>query len=436
MNINKSLVNFYTLLELRRLLSAYPFNREKIEQVQLRKLRKILICAYNDFDFYRDRMDSCGLDPYKISEPGEIQKIPVLTEAEYRDFADYEYEKNPSKYKSWFFDSTSGTTGIPFRIVRTWPERAYMTAKFLRTLFLNGLSWNDHTFRIIAPTRIPERKDTLLQHLGLFRRSLMNFYSTPAEMALAYQEYQPDFFYANKHQILMTAQYLLEFGLPFKKPKIYSAGAEIIEENCRHLFYRAFGRDNFFETYGSNEIGNLGFQIKGTEGLHFCHDTSILELQDADGSITKDEGNCLITDLGISSFPLIRFQLGDYLKTFEDERGIRKIRNIWGRLHDWLAWDDGSRTGFSEFFKIMGRFSSEICQFQIVQENFHFVRIRAVPAPGKTSAPLLEQKISQKIIAAFQTGIRSGIEYQVDFVPLIPAGKNGKVKMVLSKIEK
>ena len=435
MNINKSLINFHIALELRRLMSAFPFDRKGIEEIQLKKLCKVLIRAYNEYDFYRDRMDSCGLDPYRIRETKEIQILPVLTEAEYRNFANYEYEKNPNKYKSWFFDHTSGTTGIQFRIVRTWPERAYMVAKFLRTLFLNGLRWNDSIFRVVAPTRIPEKKDSLLQYLGLFRRSFMSFHSSAEEMALAYQDYRPDVFYANKQQLLMTAQYLLEHDLPFKKPKIYSAGAEIIEENCRHLFYRTFGRDNFFETYGCNEIGNLGFQIKATEGLHFCHDTSILELQAADGSIRKDEGNCLITDLGISSFPLIRFQLGDYLETFEDERGIRKIRKIWGRLHDWMPWDDGSRTRSSDFFKVMEKFSSDICQFQIIQESLRSIRILAVPAPGKITAESRKISLKQEVIRAFDNRVRKGIDYEVEFVRSIPAGINGKVKMIVSKVK-
>jgi phenylacetate-coenzyme A ligase PaaK-like adenylate-forming protein len=436
MNLNKTLLNFHTFFELRRLSSAYPFDKKKIEQLQLKKLRKILIHAHNNFEFYRDRMDCCGLDPHSLHEISEIQKIPPLTEAEYRSYADYEYEQNPDRYRSYFFDQTSGTTGIPFRIVRTWPERAYMIAKYMRSLVLNGLRWDDHSLRILSPRRIKTKKDSLLQHLGIYRRTLLSMNSTAAEMAEVYLDCQPDFFYANKHQLLMTAHFLLEHDLPFKTPRIYSAGADIIEENCLRLFHSAFGSGNFFETYGSNEIGTLAFQIKGTEGLHFCHDTDILELQSREGSVRQDEGNCLITDLGIYSFPLIRFQLGDYLETYEDERGIRKIRKIWGRLHDWIPWDDGSRSEFSIFFKVMEKFSLDICQFQIIQETYDHIRILAVPgAGGKNIEESRKALLKTKIIASLKKHVRASIDYQVDFVPLIPAGKNGKVKMIISKVK-
>ena len=435
MNISKSIVNFHVALELRRLLSAFPFKIEKIEEIQLKKLRRLLGKAYNDHDFYRERMDSCGLDPYKLKHTEELQKMPILTEAEYRSFSDFEYEKNPSKYESCFCDHTSGTVGIQFIIVRSWPERAYMIAKFLRALFLNGLRWNDSIFRIVVPTRIPEKKDSLLQHLGFFRRNFMSFYSSAEEMALAFQDFQPDFFYANKQQLLLTARYLVENGLSYKRPRIYSANADIIEDNCRHLLYQAFGRENMFETYGCNEIGNLGFQLKATEGIHFCHDTEILELQSADGTISQDEGNCLITDLGISSFPLIRFQLGDYLETYQDKRGIRKIRKIWGRLHDWLTWEDGTRTHFSEFFKVMGMFSSEICQFQVIQKSPGAIDILAISVPGRNTSLQQKESLTLQVVSAFKANVREKTDYRMEFVESIPAGKNGKVKMVVSEIE-
>ncbi len=435
MNISRSLVNVHVLFHLRRLLSGYPFEIDIIRSLQLTRLRRILIHAYEHFDFYRERMDGSGLDPYRITSVSEIRKLPVLTEADYREFADSEYDKDPSRYASYFFDSTSGTTGIKFRIVRTWPERGYMIAKFLRPLFLNGLRWNDRIFRIIAPTRIPRKQDSILQYLGIFQRSLMDFYASPGEMALRYQEMQPDFFYANKQQVLLTALYLLENNLPFRKPRIYSSAADVIDENCRQLFYRAFGDNNFFETYGSNELGNLGFQIKGQQGMHFCHDTNILELQAADGTNSEDEGNCLITDLGIFSFPMIRFQLGDYLETFEDEKGVRKIRKVWGRLHDFLTWEDGSITSFAKIYRAMGNFSSEICQFQFIREKSDLVRVKAVPAPGTMVSSQRKEEVGRSLAMILKNEIRENIEYHVEFVPLIEAGKNGKVKMVINNLD-
>ncbi len=426
----------HILRHLGRLLREFPFEKERIKKLQLKKLKRLLIHSYKNFEFYRERFDGCGLDPRHIKNVEELQKLPVLTEAEYRTFADSEYGKHPDRYKDCFFDTTSGTTGVPFQIVRTWNERAYMVAKYLRPLILNGLRWHDLSYRIIAPTRIPEMGDSRLQHLGLFRRKLVPFTATVEEMVRAYQEVNPDFFYANKQQLLMTAYYLLDHDIQIRKPRICSAAADIIEENCRQLIYRAFGKDGFFETYGSNELGTLGFQITAANDYHYCHDTGLLELLDEDGYPSREAGNCLITDFEIKSFPLIRFQLGDYLELSEEAGGVRKIKKIWGRLHDSLSWEDGSKTRLADFIKIMERYALEICQFQIIQENYRLIKILAVRAPGIVAPQKSENAISQEMIAAFKTEVRPGIEFRVEFVPLIPAAKNGKVKMAVSNLNK
>ena len=50
-----------------------------------------------------------------------------------------------------YMDTTSGTTGIPLEFYRTWPERGYMIAKYLRALFLNGLKFCPNiTFALIG----------------------------------------------------------------------------------------------------------------------------------------------------------------------------------------------------------------------------------------------------------------------------------------------
>ena len=433
MNLSRSLLNLQILLKLGRMLSEYPFEAETVRRLQTVRLRRLLIHAYRNFDFYRERMEDAGLNPFRFRELSELQKLPVLTEAEYRAFADQEYEKNRDQCSGYFFDSTSGTTGIKFRIVRSWQERAYMIAKYLRPLILNGLKWNDLTFRIIAPTRINKKKDSLLQHLGFFRRRLLPFDVSAEEMAEEFRSLQPDFFYANKQQLLMTAYCLLDRNLEFRRPRIYSAVADIIDENCRQLFSRAFGSDNFFETYGCNELGNLAFQLRGEEGMHFCHDTDILEIQSASGITHVDGGNCLITDLGIYSFPAIRFQLGDHLETRKDEGGVVKIKKIWGRLHDLIEWKDGSSTRFSEFFRVMERFSEQICQFQFIQDDWHSFRVLCVLSPGHEDNPLPRSRLAGKLVSDLRKTIRGEADFQVQFVPLIAAGKNGKVKMVIKK---
>ena len=417
-------------------MHGYPFHKDKIKILQLRKLKKLLIHSYENIEFYRDRMDSSGFEPYAIRDISELAQLPVLTKEEYRSFIDGLLMSNPGKYKSWYFDQTSGSSGIPLKIVRTWPERGYMIAKWLRELYLNGFSCTDHSFRAVTPYRLKAEKDIFLQNFGLFRRTLLPFTAPDKKIVEAYQETQPDFYYSSQNGAVCFCKYALEHDIKIKQPKMYSVGGEVIDQNCRELFSRVLGEDNFFETYAAEETGVLAFQIRGTKGLHFSHDTTILELVAPDGSIAENnEGSCLITDLGIYSFPMIRYQLGDYLKTSTDESGIKKIDKITGRLNDWLVWKDGTRSGMGDFYEIMARFTSSIAQFRIIQESYEQLKILIVLSPLRDSKHETQISIKQSLIESLKKELRPEIEYEVEFVDRMPPDETGKIRIIISKVE-
>ena len=431
---HKSLVNLRAWLFLRQLLYSCTLDPAATKKLQLRKLRMLLIYAFEKHEFYRQRMADSRLDPYRLADIEDLRKLPPLTKEEYRSFTYDLLNKNPGKYQSWYFDQTSGSTGTPMKIVRTWTERSYMLAKWLRVIYLNGYRCTDRTFRIISPHRLSMKKDTLLQHLGLFRFNLISYYATPREMAEALHDIQPDFFYANCAQAVQIAQYILEKGIKIKKLKLYSVGAEVITENTRALFSSAFGSENFFENYGCEEMGNLAFQIKGRNGLNFCHDTNILELQAHDGSISDDWGECLITDLNIREFPLVRYCLGDKIKVDKDENGLERIVSIQGRTEDWVFWEDGSRTSNVYFYEIMGRFSTNISQFRIIQESYDLIRVLIIPAPFWFPGKSGKDDLQRKIVESLKAEMNPDIEYRVEYVSSIPPEKNGKMGIITSKV--
>ena len=434
MNARKKLVNIYAFLNLGKLLLSFPRDPDKTRQMQLKKLRCLLSRAWDDHEFYRDRMANAGFDPRRISRLEELEKLPPLTKEEYRAFTNDQLSLHPDKYLSWYFDQTSGSTGTPLRIVRSWPERGYMMAKWLRAIHMNGYSPRHRTLRIIAPHRMTGEKDTFLQHLGLFRFHMVSYFASGREMAEAFQKIRPDFFYANRTQAAETAQYILDSGMSIRKPLIYSVGAEIIDPNSRHLFNQVFGKDNFFENYGCEETGILAFQLKGEEGLYFCHDTNILELINPDGSPAEEKGEVLITDLGINSFPLVRYRLGDTVETFDRDAGLPGIKVVRGRTEDWLYWKDGTKTSNVFFYEILGQFSSQISRFRVVQENIGLVRIFIVVLPCVRGQNARE-RLRKEIVSCMKKEMRPEIEYRVEYVQTIPPDPSGKLGIISTKIK-
>lgn len=435
MRYDKEMVNLYTLVHFIRLMGRFPFREDSLQNFQLKKLKRLLIHAYENFSFYRERMDDCRLNPYKIGEIGELELLPPLTKEEYRGFTARQLELNPEKYRNFYVDRTSGSTGIPLDIIRTWPERGYMIAKWLRELYLNGFRSSYHSFRTTTPSRLRKGREIFLQRYGLFRRTLIPFSLPEAELIKEYNLANPDFFYASQAEAVLMAQYALEHGMEVKKPKIYSVGGAMIDRNARVVLDRVFGKENFFETYACEEAGVLAFQIKNTNGLHFCHDTNILELVDDDGNPSGEEGHCLITDLHIYSFPLIRYQLGDVLKTFRDEEGTRRIESILGRLDDWIIWRDGSICRMGYFYEIMGGYAETISRFRIIQEDFEHLRILVALLPSRDKEGLDPETIRGEIVNKLKQNVREDVIYDVEFVDRIPPDTTGKIRMVVSKVK-
>lgn len=427
MAIEKSLLNLHVYFILKRLLKNFPYERDRIQLIQFKKLKALLQFSYANHHFYRTRMDKAGMPPEKFRSLDDIQKLPMLSKEQYGHWIAESFGESPKRYQRWYRDGTSGSTGKPLTIYRPWREQAYIIAKWLRELIINGYQPLRHkTFCLISPHRVSNR-DSILQSLGLFRRDMLSYLSTPQQMVDAYNYARPDFFYANKSQFVQMATYAKEHGVRLHKPLLYACGAETMDDVSRRLIYSTFGEDGFFETYGCVELGILGFQERKDKSfLHFCHDTNILELCD-NGDCGPEAGHCVITDLHQRAFPLIRYKLGDFVYT--DERdGLKILRKIRGREDDWIFFEDGTRMPFHVFYEIMEK-RCEVLQFKVIQETYDFVRMLCVVNNASN-----RDAIRDTIIADLKRKVRADIHYRIEFVDVIPPDNNGKLRMLISNV--
>ena len=424
--ILKYLLNINIFIKLRKLLSNFPFDEDKVNKLQLIKLRRLLIYSYENFDFYKEIMDKENINPHELKSIKEIERFPIITKHQYREFTDSIVNKNPNLYSKYYIDATCGSTGIPLKIYRTWNERAYMLAKYLRTLFLNGYKITDVTFSIPSPHRISQR-DFLFQKLGLMQRYCIAYTDSVENMVDGYQKVTPDLFYGNKAQLVQMSLYIREKNIAIKQPKLYICAGEILDENSKVLIQSIFGRDNMVEVYGSVEFNNLAFQLKGNDFFYFNHDTNILELED-NGVINDEKGNCLITDLHIYSFPLIRYRLGDRLET-ENKNGLRVIKKVQGRLDDWVKFRDGTKLPYFRFYEVMTQ-HLEVKQFRFIQENLGLMKVLVVLEDG-----IDKVEFENILLKDLRKDVSDKILYEIEYMNVIPPDPTGKIRMIISKIE-
>ena len=109
----KHLLNFNIFYKLKTLLNNYTFPAQKIESLQLKKLKKLLNHSYYQFEFYKSLFNRAGVNLNSIKSVGDIQKLPVIDKEMYREYSYSLVKKNPDLYKKYFQDGTSGSTGKP-----------------------------------------------------------------------------------------------------------------------------------------------------------------------------------------------------------------------------------------------------------------------------------------------------------------------------------
>jgi phenylacetate-CoA ligase len=243
-----------------------------------------------------------------------------------------------------------------------------------------------------------------------------------------YLKAKPSLVYGNKTYLVQLALYCNQNEIKLPKPYLCVSFAEEMDGPSRSVLEKCFGADCLMEIYGALEVSIIAWQIKGEDYFNICNTTDILEVLDENGQDTNFGGS-LLTDLFIRSFPMIRYNLGDMLDT-EIVNGLPVINKIRGRQDDKIIFADGKSVHWPMFAVILERRSHELKQFRVIQEDYNLVRIVvAKEAEADKSA------VENAIITDLRNEVRNeGMEYIVDFVDRIPPDPNGKIRLLISKV--
>jgi phenylacetate-CoA ligase len=226
---------------------------------------------------------------------------------------------------------------------------------------------------------------------------------------------------------MQMALYCEQNKIELIQPHLCISVGETMDERSRAIIGNCFGKENLVEGYGAIEFGIIAWQQKGQDHFHICHTTNYFEVLDENGQDT-DSGHCLVTDLFIESFPLIRYRLGDILD-IEEVNGLPVIRKIKGREEDWIVFADGLRMPYHAFYLIMEK-RQEIKQFRVIQEDYDRIRIQLV-AESNTDRSDLEKILFAELRRDVP---KQGMEYILEFVENIPPDPSGKIRMLISKV--
>ncbi len=429
--VKKKALNLFVLKDLIELTLNFPFTQKKVEKIQRKKIKKLVKTAYRN-PFYRKRFDEKNLTPEDIRTPEDLLKLPLLTKSELREWVREEYSSHPEKFKYWFRDSTSGSTGAPLVTWLSTHDKAFNIAAWIRMAAVQGFNpFKDGTFCLVSPHRLKKQGDSFLQKFSILKRTQVSYLASPSEMVRRFNEDCPAFMYANKSQYVQMALFSRKNHIKLHPLKIYASAAETLDTPSRNLIEEQFGKGRLYDTYGSTETGALAFELAGMPRKYIiCHDTHIVHTLD-NHNRPAEKGRAIITSLYHYGFPIINYDLGDGLETYE-ENGLKYISKINGRMDDWIKFEDGEKLPFHFFYEVMEK-RDEISQFRVIQESFHHVTILLA---GNKTMHSDQSTVETAIISELENLFaRTDIQYSFKWMESIPFDENGKLRMLISRVQ-
>jgi phenylacetate-coenzyme A ligase PaaK-like adenylate-forming protein len=370
---------------LEKLNESQFLDSDHLRELQVSKLKQLLIHAFENTEYYRQIFRDISFDPYQFADFGELERIPILTKndiAENRDaLVATSFER--SELHSSF---TGGTTGRRMEFVRNndclaekeaallrfeewagweigkpmglvWPAQQDYVGYFTRKARIrNFLTFRHEVFPAAVAT-----EESVLAYLNLIKRKNIKFIRSFAG---------PIYFLA---QVATANNFTFE--TPFRG--IVSTGEPLFKWQ-RTAIEQVFGC-KVFDSYRSREAGPVSQECEEHNGQHVAFETIYTESQASEDGLGLNE--LLVTDLLNFGMPLIRYRTGDFGDLVHEEckcgRCGPRINNLNGRVFDSFVGPNGQTISSSSLvLYLVDEAPEDVGQIQVVQETLQDVTIR------------------------------------------------------------
>ncbi len=404
---------------------------ERMAQFVDERLRCVVRHAADHVPYYRRLFARLAIDPREIRTVADLGLLPVLSKRTVQEnLSDFVSERNGTL--SCTTVHTSGTTGagliFPMSLAG---EREQWAAcwRYRRRFGVTRKTWYAHFFgKSVVP--VEQTKPPFWRVNWAGRQILFSAYHmTPAYLPYYVEELnrrQPPMIQGYPSLLTLLAGYIIEGEARLLyQPRVVMSSSESLLPHQAQLIERAFGtrcRQLYSLTEGAASVTEC------PEGrLHVDEDYAHLEFLPAGDNAYHVIG----TGLTNLAFPLLRYDTGDVVELNPSEtrcpcgRSSRIVRNIDGRIEDYVLTPDGRKIGrLDHIFKDM----TSIRECQIVQENLERLLFRVVRGPAYTAA----DEAALLLEAKRRLGSRIAIE--IRYEEAIERTATGKLRFVVSHL--
>ncbi|RKQ17032.1 phenylacetate--CoA ligase family protein [Ureibacillus endophyticus] len=321
-------------------------SREKMQELQLSRLKGTVERVYNNVPFYKEKLDELGIKPSDIKTIEDVRKLPFTVKKDLRDQYPFGLFAVPQKDIVRIHGS-SGTSGKPTVVgytkndIENWSDliaRAVVTAggspedifhnAYGYGLFTGGIGFH-HGVEKLGAAVVP-----------------ISGGNTDRQVTLI-NDFKPRGIGGTPSYILNIAEKLEELGIaPEDNGLEYGIfGAEPWSEEMRKNIEKKLGI-KAMDVYGLSEVMGPGVGIEcyeAQDGLHLAEDHFIFEVINPDTLqpvADGEDGELVITCITKEALPLLRYRTGDITSITREKckcgRTTARMARVKGRTDDMI----------------------------------------------------------------------------------------------------
>lgn len=390
---------------------------ERIRDLQLRKLQRLLTHCYETVPYYRAAMDERGIDPRDIVDFASFSTFPLLTRELLAAHADELLSSgaNEGKLSERY---SSGSTGSRVAVKQDRDFDMWSRAHQLRTYSWCG-GWRlGDPFVLVwgAPMLFEGRSHAQLVDNRLSRRIERNSFRLDRgsldRTLEALVRFKPRLISGYTTALYLLAQRALERGIELHSLLAVQTTAEPLPPAMRATIATGLTRE-VFDKHGSRESSIVAHESPAHAGMCIQAEHTYVEFLDAHGAACRPGqlGRLVLTTLNNTAQPLLRYETTDLACPLEGSCpsgvGLPLMSPVSGRLHDVICTPNGGLVHPQLFSNLMRQFP-EVRWFQVVQERQERLTLRVVTPQGPLAAST-RQLIAEQIHE--QTGYRFTVSF-------------------------
>jgi phenylacetate-CoA ligase len=428
----------HTTVALRRQMEQSQWwPAERLEALQLERLRRLLVRAQRSVPHYRSQFAAIGFDPARdLQSLADLRRLPLLDKATIRAAGDGMKADDAVGLARF---NTGGSSGEPL-IFYIGKERVShdVAAKWRATRWWNVdigdreiVVWGS-PIELGAQDSVRALRDRVLRTVLLpaFAMSAAKLDGFLAQI----RALRPRMLFGYPSALSHIARHARDKGIRMDDLGIRVAfvTSERLYDEQRQQIAETFGCP-VANGYGGRDAGFIAHQCP-QGGMHLTAEDIIVEILDPAGQPVPrgQSGEIVVTHLATGDFPFIRYRTGD-VGVLDTEpcgcgRGLPLLKEIQGRSTDFLVAQDGTVMHGLALVYIL-RDLPEVKAFKISQETLDLTRVQVVAA-----APLSDSARAA-IARGFKARLGAGVEIALEQVAEIAPEKSGKFRYVVSKVD-